>query len=70
MSRRVTVLVTQMACTNGPKKNLDKAEILVRKAAASGAQIILLQELFKWTYFCKDQNSNFFNGLMMPKRTY
>lgn len=30
-----------------------KAEGLVRQAAAAGAQIILLQELFEAPYFCQ-----------------
>ena len=35
--------------------NVAKATKLVRDAAAAGAQIILLQELFESTYFCQDQ---------------
>ncbi len=35
--------------------NVATAERLVRQAAADGAQIILLPELFEGPYFCKDQ---------------
>jgi N-carbamoylputrescine amidase len=43
-----------MACGENRDANIAKAESLVRKAAAQGAQIILLQELFETPYFCKD----------------
>ncbi|MDF1751008.1 MAG: N-carbamoylputrescine amidase, partial [Alphaproteobacteria bacterium] len=34
---------------------LNKAEALVRDAAAKGAKLVLLQELFETPYFCPDQ---------------
>jgi N-carbamoylputrescine amidase len=46
---------TQMACDWDKEGNLDRAEQLVREAAAKGAQVILLQELFETPYFCKDE---------------
>ena len=49
------VAATQMTCTWDRENNLDKAEKLVRDAHASGARIVLLQELFETPYFCKDQ---------------
>ena len=42
----VTVAATQMACSWELEENLDKAERLIRAAAAKGAQIILPQEVF------------------------
>ncbi len=56
----VTVAATQMACTDDRAANVDLAELKVRSAAAQGAQIILLQELFETPYFCKDQDSAHF----------
>ncbi|HCH5588654.1 TPA: N-carbamoylputrescine amidase [Vibrio parahaemolyticus] len=50
--KKVTVAATQMACSWNVSENIDKAEQLVREAAAKGAQIILLQELFETPYFC------------------
>lgn len=50
------VATTQMPCTWDLKSNLDRAEQLVREAAAQGAQVILLQELFATPYFCIEQN--------------
>jgi len=51
--RKVTVAATQMNCTSDFPENLDKATALVLSAAAKGAQIILLQELFETPYFCQ-----------------
>ena len=53
MSRIVTVAATQMACSWDTAANIAKAERLVRQAAAQGAQIILIQELFETPYFCQ-----------------
>jgi N-carbamoylputrescine amidase len=60
-SRTVTVAATQMACTWDTVGNIARAERLVRKAAAKGAQIILLQELFETPYFCIDRDAKFFD---------
>ena len=49
--RQVTVAAVQMQCTNHLQENLKKAEKMVRQAAAAGAQIILLSELFEREYF-------------------
>lgn len=56
MVRTVTVAATQMACDQDRQANVARAERLAREAAAQGAQIILLQELFETPYFCKDQD--------------
>ena len=56
MSRLVTVAVTQMACDWDRAGNVERAEQMVRQAAAKGAQIVLLQELFETPYFCIEQD--------------
>ena len=56
----VTFAATQMACGDDKNDNITRAEELVRAAASKGAQIILLQELFETPYFCKDQDSQYF----------
>jgi N-carbamoylputrescine amidase len=53
--RQVTVAATQMACGSDAGANILCAEKLVRQAAAAGAHIILIQELFESLYFCQDQ---------------
>ncbi|HEY6610326.1 MAG TPA: nitrilase-related carbon-nitrogen hydrolase, partial [Pseudomonas sp.] len=59
MSRIVTVAATQMACSWERAANIANAEKLVRQAAAQGAQIILLQELFETPYFCQKPNPDY-----------
>lgn len=56
----VTVAATQMACSWNKEENIARAERLVRQAAAQGAQIILIQELFETPYFCIDQSPEHF----------
>jgi N-carbamoylputrescine amidase len=51
-NKKVKVGLVQMSCTNDPVANLDKAVSKVREAAAKGAQIVCLQELFRSLYFC------------------
>jgi N-carbamoylputrescine amidase len=58
--RQVTVAATQMACGKDAAANIARAEALVRAAAARGAQIILIQELFETPYFCQDELHAFF----------
>lgn len=48
----VKVGTVQMSCTKDPKENLRKAIEKVREAAAKGAQLVCLQELFTSLYFC------------------
>jgi len=52
----VVVAATQFACSWKLAANLDNAERLVRAAAAQGAQLVLLQELFATPYFCIEQD--------------
>ena len=59
MSRIVTVAATQMACSWDSAANIANAEKLVRQAAAQGAQIILIQELFETPYFCQKPNPQY-----------
>jgi len=49
--RNVTVAATQMECGIDSDKNIANAEKLIREAAAKGANIILIQELFATQYF-------------------
>ena len=49
---KVKVGLVQMSCSADKKENLDKAIAKVKEAAANGAQIVCLQELFTSLYFC------------------
>ncbi|HTH98030.1 MAG TPA: N-carbamoylputrescine amidase [Stellaceae bacterium] len=58
---KVTVAATQFACGSDSHANIAKAEAMVRAAAARGANIVLLPELFEAPYFCKDQDPAWFD---------
>ncbi|MDO4521919.1 MAG: N-carbamoylputrescine amidase [Eubacteriales bacterium] len=58
--RKVKVAAVQMQCGRIVQENLDKAERLVRKAAAEGANIILLPELFERNYFCQERRYDYY----------
>lgn len=49
---KVNVGLVQMSCTGSKEANLQKAIEKTREAAAKGAQIVCLQELFTSLYFC------------------
>src|SRR5689334_7137765 len=52
--------LVQMSCALDPNENLEKARWRVREAAARGAQIVCLQELFRSQYFCREENAELF----------
>ena len=49
---KLNVGLVQMGCSSDAKENLNKAILGVREAAAKGANIVCLQELFTSLYFC------------------
>lgn len=59
--RNVKVAAIQMQCETELEKNLQKAERMIRKAAAEGANIILLPELFEREYFCQQRRYDFYS---------
>jgi len=61
MAEKFTVGLIQMSCSPDPQENFAKAETRIREAAARGAQIICLQELFRSQYFCREENVDLFN---------
>jgi N-carbamoylputrescine amidase len=55
-----TVALVQMRCTPDPDENLARALDFVRDAAARGAKIVCLPELFRSQYFCQaEDHENF-----------
>ena len=52
------VAALQMAMSPDVAANVATAERLVRTAAADGANVILIPELFEGHYFCKDQHAD------------
>ncbi|GAA4447702.1 carbon-nitrogen hydrolase [Nibrella saemangeumensis] len=60
MAKKVNIGLVQMSCTADVEANLQKAIKGVREAAAKGAQIVCLQELFTSLYFCDvEDHDNF-----------
>lgn len=53
--------LVQMTCSTDAEANLHKAIMGVREAAAKGAEIICLQELFRSQYFCREENAELFD---------
>src|SRR6266404_5071664 len=49
---KVKIGLVQMSCTADKAANLQKAMEKIKEAAAKGAQIVCLQELFTSLYFC------------------
>jgi N-carbamoylputrescine amidase len=66
----VKIGLIQMLCTSDPVANMAIAMDRVRDAAAQGAQIICLPELFKTLYFCQSEDhANFSLAEKVPGPT-
>jgi N-carbamoylputrescine amidase len=64
--RSITVAAVQMASGDWDlARNADRAEGLIRRAAAQGANLVLCPELFLSPYFCVDQDAGHFD-LALP----
>ena len=50
------VALVQMSCTSDKRKNVDKALARIGEAAAAGANIVCLQELFHGLYPCQSED--------------
>lgn len=53
--RKVKVAAVQLSVPENREKSLERAEKLTREAAAGGANIVLLPELFETPYFCQER---------------
>ncbi|MEP6777282.1 MAG: carbon-nitrogen hydrolase [Chthoniobacterales bacterium] len=54
--RSSRIALVQMQCGPDPAANLEKAIARTREAAANGAQIVCLPELFRSQYFCQSED--------------
>src|SRR3954464_8072636 len=52
--------LVQTSCSLDPNENVEKTVWKSREAAAEGAQIVCLQELFRSQYFCREENADLF----------
>jgi len=53
--------LVQMSMTPDPEKNLERAIERVQQAAARGAQVVCLPELFQTQYFCQREEAGLFD---------
>jgi N-carbamoylputrescine amidase len=60
MSEKFTVGLVQMRSGPDAEENLARAAAKIREAAARGAQIVCLPELFRSQYFCREENADLF----------
>src|SRR5258708_32930164 len=56
-SEPLRIALVQMSCEAEPRRNLDKALARIDEAAARGAKVIYLQELFRSRYFCQSEEA-------------
>ncbi len=59
--RKVTVAAVQMKCSADRAENIEKAVEMAEKAATSGANVILLPELFERPYFCQERRYEYYD---------
>ena len=59
-NKAIKVGLVQMRCGVDPRLNLKTALAGVKSAAAKGARIVCLQELFRTPYFCQSENDDCF----------
>lgn len=56
----VRIGLVQLQCSADPRENMDRAIAGIRHAAAQGAQVICLPELFRSQYFCQSEDHRCF----------
>ena len=59
--RTIYLGLVQLSLSNDVRDNLDRTLAKIDEAAAAGAQIVCLQELFKTTYFPQEEDVKFFS---------
>ncbi|MFZ0660017.1 MAG: nitrilase-related carbon-nitrogen hydrolase, partial [Candidatus Binataceae bacterium] len=53
---KIVLGLVQMSCSADPAANLNKAIARIEEAAARGAQVVCLQELFRSHYPCQTED--------------
>jgi len=56
MANRLPIGLVQMRCAEDPRENLEKALARIEEAAASGARLVCLPELFRSRYPCQSED--------------
>ena len=58
---KIKVAAVQMNMTDSVEANIAHADSLVRQAAAEGAKLVLLPELFERPYFCQERRYEYYD---------
>jgi len=61
MTQKMTIGLAQHSCGPDRTANLEKSLQAVRRAAARGADLVVLQELHAAPYFCQQESVDFFD---------
>ncbi len=61
MENGIRLGLIQMKCAEDPAENFERAVGKIRSAAAQGAQVVCLQELFRSRYFCQKEDVRLFD---------
>jgi len=59
--RSLSVALVQQSCSDDIAANLDRSITAIRKAAAEGAELVVLQELHRSRYFCQQESTAAFD---------
>jgi len=59
--KNIKFALLQLTCSEDVQANQAKTIAKIREAAAQGAQVICLQELYRSVYFCHKQDAAYFN---------
>ena len=59
--KSLTIATIQQSCTADRQTNVEKSCAMVRRAAAQGAELIILQELHTGLYFCQSEDTACFD---------
>ena len=62
MNEKLTVGLVQQSCSGDRAANIEKSIAGIRRAAAQGAELIVLQELHAGLYFCQIEDTGCFTG--------
>jgi N-carbamoylputrescine amidase len=61
MPDKLSIGLVQRPCSLDPEENLAGAIAAIREAAARGARLICVPELFRSQYFCREENHDYFD---------
>lgn len=61
MSNKLKVAIVQHSNSSDVSENTNKTVVEIRKAAAQGAKLIVLQELHRSLYFCQTEDTDLFD---------